>query len=247
MTDQNTITEESPRMKTVNEVQDELISHLASLVPYWIETTLDRTTKDTITYRLSGMMHSLWATFAGSAGGFSASVDMYPFSTEAEVTARIAEGMNYFAPSAEVSSDINDGGLQYHSAENYVTAPESAVPPREWNQDEARALLFNKVADLLHEAVDRDDLSDLEKGNLFLRSIIDTFENGAEDFPKVMLLVVSQDEDKEFFIENGEDYYDDNGTQMTGQERSLLEVWDFYWDRIVRRNAGLHVESLFKG
>lgn len=246
MNETNMISEETPRVKTTGEVQDELISHLASLAPYWIDTDLGRGNNN-ITYRLSGMIHSLHATFSGCSGGFGPSIDMYPFSTEAEAARLASEGKNFFAESVEVSSDINDGGLKYHSGETYSPAPESSDPPREWTTEEARTLFLNKLADILHETVAKEELSDLEKGGYLIRSILDLCENGTEDFPKVMLLAVSQPEDEEYYIEHGEYYYDAEGTQLTGHVRTLLDVFDFYWDRIVRRNAGLHVESLFKG
>lgn len=247
MTATNVTAKKSPRVKIAMEVQEELIEHLVYLVPYWINTKLDSAKKDTITYRLSGMMHSLWATFSGSSGGFGPSVDMYPFSTEEEMNARIAEGKNYFPSSVDVSTDINDGGLKYHSAENHVDVPVSSVPPREWDDEEMRSLLFNKIADLLHEAVANNYMSNLDKGGIFLRSVIDLFENGDEDFPKVMLLAVSAPEDKDYYIENGENYYDLEGTQITGQYRSLLDFWDFYWKRMVRQESGLYVAPIDGG
>jgi hypothetical protein len=248
MTDQNilTETEDAPRVKTYAEVQDELIEDLAYLVPYWLQTKLERH-RDNLTYRLAGMIHSLHATFSGCSGGFGPSIDMYPFSTEEEAQRLEAGGKNFFAVGAENSSDINDGGLKYHRGEEYAPVPEDSVPPREWTPEEGRALFLNKVADFLHEAVAKEELSDLEKGGYMLRAILDLFENGTEDFPKVMLLAVTQAEDTEYYIENEENYYEEDGTQLTGQERLLLEVWDFYWARIVRRHAGLYVKPLYQG
>lgn len=237
----------SLRAKTVQEVQEELIEHLAYMVKEWIETTLDSASKDTITYRLSGMVHSMWSTFSGCSGGFGPSINMYPFSTDEEMKANIAAGWNYFPPSVDEATDINDGGLKYHSGENYVPVPESSNPPREWDEEEMCHLLFNKVADLLHAAAGREELSRLERGGLFFRSVLDLFENGSDDFPKIMLLAVTSPEDKEYYIENSENYYEEDGTQLTGQSPSLLQFWDFYWDRISRHEPDFSVESLKGG
>lgn len=237
----------SSRVKITMEVQEELTEHLAYMAKEWIETTLDSSSKDTITYRLSGMVHSMWSTFSGCSGGFGPSINMYPFSTEEEMKANISAGRNYFPPSADESIDINDGGLKYHSGEKYVPVPENSNPPREWDEEEMCHLLFNKVADLLHAAAGREELSRLERGGLFLRSVLDLFENGSDDFPKIMLLAVTSNEDKEFYIENGENYYNEDGTQLTGQTPSLLQFWDFYWSRIAGREPGFSVDSLKGG
>lgn len=246
MTTADVTDEDTLRVKTVDEVQDELVTYLVDLVPYWINTNLDWR-KNNITYRLAGMAHSLHAGFSGSSGGFSPSIDMYPFSTEEEANRLASEGKNFFVASVDNSSDINNGGLKYHSGDKYAPVPENSNPPREWDPDEARALFLNKLADLLHAAVAKEELSDLEKGAYFMRSLLDLFENGSEDFPKVMLLAVTSPEDEEYYIENGENYYHEEGTQLTGQKRSLVEIWDFYWDRIVRRNAGLYVKPMYQG
>lgn len=227
------IAQDSPRAKTVAEVQDELIEHLVSLVPYWIKTKLDSPKDDNLTYRLSGMMHSFYVTFAGCSGGFSLGIDMYPFASEEDANERIAEGKNFFPTSADVSTDINDGSLQYHSAEDYVAIPESIGASREWDAEEMRAFLYNAVAGLLHEALEQDGLTDLGKGAYFLRSVIQMFENGHGDFPQVMLSAVPHPDDKDYYIDNDEDYYETDGTRLTGQERSLTSIWDYYWERSV--------------
>lgn len=234
MTDTNVIADESPRVKTVEEVQYELIENLVDIVHYWVE--VDKAVSETYSLekKLSGMMHSFHVTFSGFSGGFNTSIDMYPFSIEEEANRLNAAGKNFFPASADTSDDINDGGFKYQRAENYVPVPEESNAPREWTVEEMRALFFNKIADLYYEALAQENLTEFEHGAYFFRSILAMFENGHGDFPKIFLLAVPHEEDKEFYIENGEDYYNEHGTPLTGQADSLTDLWDAQWDKLAR-------------
>lgn len=224
------------RAKTVLEVQEELVGHLVDIVAYWVAVGQDRNF-DTFEKRMSGLMHSFYVTFAGNSGGFGPSIDMYPVSSEDAVVRNIAGKKNFFPASFEISSDINDGSLQYHSAENHVDVPENSESPREWTQEEMRALLYNKVADLIADATKFTEGSEFENAGKFMRSVLSLLENGDGDFPKVALLVVSQEEDKEFYIENEENFYNEEGTLLTGQSPSLLDLWDSFWAYALERHG----------
>lgn len=232
MTDTTELTEDSPQVYTVEDVQYELIEHLVELVHYWAEVDHSTAQSYSLAEKLSGMMHSFYVTFSGFSGGFNASINMYPFSTEEEVNRLNAAGRNFFPASADISDDINDGAMKYQLAENYVPAPNDSGSSREWTVEEMRALFFNKVADLYHEALAQDNLTEFEHGAYFFRSILDMFENGNGDFPKMLLLAVTAPEDKEYYIENGENYYDEQGTPLTGQKDSLTELWDAQWNKL---------------
>lgn len=232
MTETTTIANEFPRVKTIDEVQDALIENLADIVTYWINVNHSVSQPYSLENRLSGMMHSFHVTFSGFSGDFDASIDMYPFSTEEEANRLNAAGRNFFPASADTSDDINDGCMKYFRAETYLPAPEETYAPREWTAEEMRVLFLNKITDFYYEALVQSNLSDLEHGAYFIRSILNMLENGKGDFPRVFLLAVPHEDDKEYSLEQGEDYYEETGTPLTGQQRSLVDVWDAQWSRI---------------
>lgn len=226
-TDENT-----PRAYTPEEVQDEFFSNIACNVKYWVAET--RVPYDEIVEKLSGMMHSFHATTAGLSGGFSSSVDMRTYGTAEAAQRNIEAGENFFPVGVEGAVDINDGALKYHNAEDHVPEPTKVEgeEPREWNDDEMRAFFFNRVAIFIAKWSGKKNISKLDKGAGLFRDIFLLCEGKDPYFPaKIDLISTPHPEDKEYYLENGENYYEEE-TNLSTSDRSLVEAWDYWWAKV---------------
>lgn len=233
MTTSHETDEETLRAYTPEEVQDELFNHLTFMVPYWINSDHYHYKDASLKEKMSGYMHSLWVSFAGNSGGFSTSISMYAYSTEENAQRNIDAGRNFFPVGLECAGDINDGTLQYHSAENSLKAPESVTAggPREWTEGEIRAILFNRIAEILNDWEARENVADLDKCAGMVRNIFNLFEGNDPKFEaKIALVSEPHPDDKEYYLENGENYYEEE-TNLSIPERSLVEAWDFWWEK----------------
>lgn len=225
------ISRETPRAYTPEEVQDELFSHLAFMVPYWINSTHYHYKNASLKEKMSGYMHTFWVTFAGNSGGFNSAVSMYAYSTEENAQRNIDAGRNFFPVDLECAGYINNGTLQYHSAEESLEAPENVTEdgPREWTEEEIRTILFNRIAEFLNEWEAKADVSDLDKCAGMVRDIFNLFEGNDPNFEaKIDLVSEPHPNDKQHYLENDENYYEEE-TNLNTPERSLVEAWDFWW------------------
>jgi len=231
MTTSHETNEDQPRAYTPEEVQDEFFGHAAFMVPYWVNTNHYAYKDSPLKEKLSGILHSFYATTSGSSGGFGCSVEMLVYGTEEAAERNIKAGRNFFPIGWEGAVDINDHGLKYHDAENHVPVPESAEDEgsREWTEEEMRVFFFNRVADFIAEWDSKTDISDMDKAAGMMRDIFVLCEGRDPKFEaKVALVATPHPEDKEYHIENGENFYEEE-TNLRTDKRDLVEAWDFWW------------------
>jgi hypothetical protein len=231
---------DAPRAYTQEEVQNELFEHLAYLLPYWVNSTHYAYENSPIHEKLSGMMHSFYVALSGMSGGVNVSFDMRVHSTKEQIEKAIAEGRNYFPEGLDESYDINDGNMKYQSAEMSGEVDENGSDgPREWGQGEAREIFYTRVSEIFHEWVDKKGVSDMDKGAGLIRSIFDLCEGNNPKFDATISLIASpHPDDKEHYLENGENYYEEE-TFLSTPQRSLTQAWDAFWEKAKHSPNGL--------
>ena len=223
--------ETNSRAYTPEEVQDEFFSGITFLIPYWVNTTHYEYKNKPLTDRLAGAMHSFYVTLAGNAG-FGAGVDMMAYSTEEAADAKVAAGLNFFPAGKDDAVDINDGGLQYHSADQPVEAPlQEAGVRREWTAEEILTMFLKRVNEILTDWNARTGISDIEKGAGMMRDIFVLCDGNDPKFEARIDFVASpHPDDKAYYIENDENYYEEK-TLISTPGNSLTQAWDEWWAR----------------
>lgn len=223
------------RAYTTEEIQDTLISNCLELVPYWVNTTHYHYKNRPLSERMSGIMHSLYAVAAGSSGAFSSSLDFNVYSTEEAKARSIALGQNWFPVNIANAVDINDGGLQYVSADRVpeykkIVTEEIGMEPSEMTASEMRYAFFVKIYDSLVYWEAHKELSELDRAANMVRDFFILCEKGAPDWDaRIELVTRPHPEDKEYFIGLGENYYEETTLTDIGEGRSLLQLWDEGW------------------
>lgn len=225
-----------PRAYTPEELQAELFEHLAYTVQYWVDVKKNykEAQFEPFMGRISGYMHSFSVTFAGCSGGFNASIDTLISGTEEAKSAALASGKNYF-PLPEDAVDINDGGWQYRSIPTKPDMPDTseldANAPRQWTDEEMRVMLFNELTALAHKWEKRTDLHEYDALGGFVRDMFVLFEQGSENFPATIRLVVSGMQDNiDYWISNNENWVPLE-TDLDTPEKTALQAWDYWWNR----------------
>lgn len=220
------------RAYTPAEVQDEFFSALTYLPDYWVNSTHYHYKNSPLVDRLSGIMHSFYVVLAGNAGAFGTGVDMRVYTSVEAAGEDAANGRNFFPAGREEYVDINDATLQYHSAEKPAEVPvQASGEVRQWNDAELRAMFYNCVKRILDTRATDESLTPVERAGAMLRDVFVLFDGNDPEFPaKIELVAVDNDENREYYIEEGENYYGYE-TPLSSPERSLVQGWDEMWAR----------------